>query len=173
MFSGFRDVDSADQSSSSPGNSPGSSGGSSSSRAFGPGQGPAKARLQDKQIEKGRSIMMRDYVSVVHFDHRASQVNSSMTVMFVMFREQGRTRLAADAQSSPPAPNITAPQTQALLQAHLRNCSKQVHCQQEHQHHGLHACAHILDLQPMHTRGQLYTNQWAIYQCQSGLARLF
>jgi hypothetical protein len=79
MFSGFRDVDPSDQSSSSPGNSPGSSGGSSSSRAFGPAQGPAKARLQDKQIEKGRSIMMRDYVSILRFGHRGRHFYSSMT----------------------------------------------------------------------------------------------
>lgn len=57
MFAGFRDVDPSDQSSSA-GNSPASSGGSS---RF--GSGPAKARMQDKEIEKGRSIMMRDYVS--------------------------------------------------------------------------------------------------------------
>jgi hypothetical protein len=65
MFSGFRDVDSASSggasSSCSPtcqGSSAASSGGSS--RSFG---GNAKARLQDKQIEKGKAIMMRDYVS--------------------------------------------------------------------------------------------------------------
>jgi hypothetical protein len=58
MFSGFRDVDSASSCGASSSCSPTSLG--SSSRSFGSN---AKARLQDKQIEKGRAIMMRDYVS--------------------------------------------------------------------------------------------------------------
>jgi hypothetical protein len=60
MFNTFPgcDATSSDRSSCSPtsvGSSP-----ASSSRGFG---GTAKVRMQDKQIEKGKAIMMRDYVS--------------------------------------------------------------------------------------------------------------
>lgn len=64
MFNTFnRDCDTAssERSSCGPtsvGSSPASSAGSS--RGFG---GTAKVRMQDKQIEKGKAIMMRDYVS--------------------------------------------------------------------------------------------------------------
>lgn len=61
MFAGFRDVDSASSGGASSNCSPTCLGSSAaSSRSFGSN---AKARLQDKQIEKGKAIMMRDYVS--------------------------------------------------------------------------------------------------------------
>lgn len=61
MFSGFREMDSASSGSPTSSMSPASTAGSS--RSF--GSGGSKARLQDKQIEKGQAILMRDYVSAI------------------------------------------------------------------------------------------------------------
>lgn len=58
MFSGFREMDSSSSGSPTSAMSPASTAGSS--RSF--GSGGSKARLQDKQIEKGKAIMMRDYI---------------------------------------------------------------------------------------------------------------
>lgn len=127
MFSGFRDVDSASScgasSSCSPtslGSSPASSGGSS--RSFG---GNAKARLQDKQIEKGRAIMMRDYVSrtakqSVHTTGTCPQGDQQFSTRSSQQFEQGKALMLRDYVSCASKPFLHA--TGACVQGY-QQCS--------------------------------------------------
>jgi hypothetical protein len=74
MFSGFREMDSSSSGSPTSAMSPASTAGSS--RSF--GSGGSKARLQDKQIEKGKAIMMRDYVSATISESSSSVVSQDL-----------------------------------------------------------------------------------------------